>query len=169
MLDALKKKLAGVPESVALTELQANFDAFQAEANGLLVVAEAQISELNAQLQEAQAALEAANAQIEQLQAAAQVAEDAAAQAAAAEAALRVQARTDKLVAAVGTEKAPALLAAFEDMDDAKFDSVLAAMQGQIEAEAKSAMFVETGAAAEVIAPVENETLRILQERYKQN
>lgn len=57
--------------------------------------------------------------------------------------------RKSKLEAAVGTDKAPALLESLKTLDDAAFDSVVGAMSASFAAEANSAAFKEVGVAAE--------------------
>ena len=75
-------------------------------------------------------------------------------------AAKRLQARKEAIEAAVGTVKAPALMAATESLDDTQFNAVIGAMAASFDAEAKSTMFTEAGVAAEVIPEaVEKDTV----------
>lgn len=60
--------------------------------------------------------------------------------------------RKEKIVAAIGTEKSDALMAATAGLDDASFESVVGALAGSVEAEAKTTLFVEVGASAEADA-----------------
>ena len=61
----------------------------------------------------------------------------------------KLSVRKEKLVSAVGTEKADALLAVAGDMEDAAFEAVVSALQMNVETEEKSAMFKETGVTSE--------------------
>lgn len=62
--------------------------------------------------------------------------------------------RKEKVEMAIGTAKAPAVLLATENLDDASFEAIVAAFSANLEAESKSTMFTEVGVAAEA-APVE--------------
>ena len=62
----------------------------------------------------------------------------------------KLSARKEKIVLTVGTDKADALLTATENLEDAQFEAVVAAMASSFEAEAKSKLFVEAGVAAEM-------------------
>lgn len=57
--------------------------------------------------------------------------------------------RKESLEHAVGTVKAASLLATLEVLDNAKFDSVVSAMTVNLDAEASSTAFKETGVVAE--------------------
>lgn len=81
----------------------------------------------------------------------------------------RVATRQDKIVAAVGELKAPALLAATDSLDDAAFDAVVSALVGGVAAEAASPLFTEVGVTAEVDASkivVESKEMQILKKKY---
>lgn len=99
-------------------------------------------AELAAKFAEAQATLEAAEAAKAEL----------AAQAAAEE----LQRRTDAVVKAVGTDKAEAVLAATAGLPKEQFNVIVSAMATSVDAEAKTELFTEQGAAAEAKAPVAN-------------
>lgn len=126
----------------ALVTLQASFDAFKLEA-------EAQAADLTAKLTTAIEHVRSAGEQVEALQAslAAIGAEKAAMEAAAA--AAKLAARNDRILAAVGTERAPALQAAFATLEDSAFDAAVAALVTSGEIEGKSRFFREAGVAAE--------------------
>jgi hypothetical protein len=53
--------------------------------------------------------------------------------------------RKESLEMAVGTDKAPSLLASLEVLDDAAFEAVVASMSAGLDREAKTSMFVEKG------------------------
>jgi hypothetical protein len=62
----------------------------------------------------------------------------------------RLSARKEKVEMAVGTEKASALLAATESLDDAQFEAIVEAMKTTLKTEAeKNPMFQEVGMAGE--------------------
>lgn len=57
----------------------------------------------------------------------------------------KLDARKEKIVAAIGTDKADALMSATEGLDDAKFDAIVNAMALSVGVEAKTEMFNSTG------------------------
>jgi hypothetical protein len=148
-------------KSEAYTSLQVEFDQFKTEAaiaTGVLTEQlEEQVkknTELTAKIQELSAFAEAAEAEKVRLaeEAKQKLASD----------------RKEKIVAAVGTEKADALVAATEGMDEAAFNAVMSAVTVAGEKESKSAMFNEVGASADVEADkVNNESaeMRIIREK----
>jgi septal ring factor EnvC (AmiA/AmiB activator) len=171
MLDAFKKKLVGDVANEALASLQAEFDSYKADANGLLEVAEERIQELTNGVNEANATVSSLQNRVQELEAALAEATAAQAAAAASEAELRASARKEKLEAAVGTEKASSLMAVMADMDDVKFGAVLSALAGNVASEAASEMFNEVGATTEVDAnSVVSETteMKMLKAKYGQ-
>lgn len=62
----------------------------------------------------------------------------------------KLTARKEKIVAAVGTDKAEALLAATQGVDDAQFSAIVEAFDAKLVSESQSAMFTEVGADGEV-------------------
>lgn len=148
MLDALKKKLQGEVNS----ELQTKFDALQAEFEGYKATAEELLEAANAENDELKAKL----ASVEDLIAKAE-AEKEAAEKAALEA--KLNARKEKVVAAVGTDRADGLLAATESLTDEQFEAVVSSLAVSASAEAKSKMFVEQGAAVEAAADIDVDEL----------
>ena len=64
-------------------------------------------------------------------------------------AAAKLAARKEKLELAVGDVKAAALLTTLEGLDDSAFSLVVESMTVNLDAEAKSALFVEAGVTAE--------------------
>lgn len=113
-------------------------------AQASLADVQTKYAELSAQLEEAQAALAAIEAEKAEM---------------VAQAAAKVQAtRQEKLEAIMGTEKAPGVAAALENLDDATFETVLGTYAASYDAEAKSPMFSEAGVSAEV-APTEQDSV----------
>lgn len=145
----------------AVAELRAEFDSYKETAEAMVAQAEEQAASLSAQLAEANAKL---NAATEALTVAA--AEKAAAEAEAL--AQKLAARKEKVVAAIGTERADALLKVTENMDDAAFEAVVSALGVSAETEANSALFKEVGASGEADASqvVESAEMRILKQKY---
>lgn len=178
MLKALQKALgvqpkaeevAGPAVEAAVAELSATLDATRAEfdefkqtAEALLVAADAEKAELVAKLEEANAKLAAAADVLASAEADKEAAEAAAL-------AAKLNARKEKVLAAVGTERADALLQVTEEMDDAAFDAVLSAIGLGAKAEAESQMFNEVGVAAEADAAKvvdESPEMKILKKKY---
>lgn len=164
MLSRLLRGL-GAPEAStteATTVLQSEFEAFKASAS-------AEKEELATALQTALEAvsnadqvvlaltekLDAATAKIAELTASAEQA--------------RLTSRKEKIVAAVGTAKADALMAATDQLDEAQFNAVIGAMSTSLDIESKSKLFSEQGVAAEAdanqVAPVSKE-MQILAQKY---
>lgn len=157
MLDAIKKKLGMTPvteeakmkdekpqastpvvdNTAAMETLQASFDA-QAE----------QLAALTSQLAAAQAEVESARAAVAEV-------EKAKAEAIAQAKAVKMAARNEKIVAALGTEKAPGLMAATEGLDDKAFEAVVSALAGSVEVEAKTELFNEIGVDAKAEVAVD--------------
>lgn len=166
MFGRLMAKLRGTPAADVATEavaaLQADFDAFKASAALELATATANletaltaVQEADARVVEMQAALDAVAAEQEKALAAAEAA--------------KLQTRKEKIEATVGSEKADALMTATTGLDDTAFDAVLAAMTTASTNEAKSKMFTERGAAAEVDANKVVELsaeMKLLQDKY---
>jgi hypothetical protein len=130
----------------AVTKLQADFDAFKAEAETNLAKSEAALTQAIATIKEADAKVAELTAKLEAMQAekvaAAKEAEE-----------KRLAARLEKIKAAVGSEKAESLMAATSDLTDDKFEAVVGAMTGAIDAESNSSMFTEQGATGNAAPP----------------
>jgi peptidoglycan hydrolase CwlO-like protein len=115
-------------DSAALEKLQADFEAFKAEANALIAQADADNTELKKQVQ----VLQSEKSQM--------IAEATA---------KKLADRKAKVEAAIGeNEKVEKLLAATEAMEDAAFEAIVSALNTSAETEAKSEMFTEKGVAA---------------------
>lgn len=110
-----------------LSELKATF----AQVSEALATAQAEKEGVVAQLEAANAALAAIAAEKEAVEAAVKQA--------------KMDARMSKLVETVGDAKAAALMAATGEMEDAAFDAVVAALSVNMDKEANSEMFQETG------------------------
>lgn len=90
---------------------------------------------------------------------------------------LKTEARKNKIVEAVGTEKADALLAATEGLEDAAFEAVVKAMTVNLDAEAKTEAFQEVGKVAKPDAEAidsiesdknkESDEAKLLKAKYK--
>lgn len=91
--------------------------------------------ELTAKFENAQATLNASEKAKEEL--AAKAAE------------VKAATRKEKVEAAVGTDKAPALLTATESLDDEAFGAIVASLTVNLDAESKSLMFTEKGVASD--------------------
>lgn len=168
MLSRLLAKLNGgevaaVAAAPDVAALQTEFDAFKLEA-------QAEQERLVAALELATNAVAEADAKVAELQAALDAVADEQAKALAAAEAAKLDARKAAIEAAVGTEKAAALLAATNDLEDAAFDAVVSALSLATDVESKSKMFSETGATAEVDAskvPTESAEAKLLREKYE--
>jgi hypothetical protein len=131
--------------TIDTSDIRAELEAFRQEANALLANAETQIAELTTQLAATTAEKESVSQKLE-VATAALVEVERVKQAAIEEAkAAKLAARKEKVVAAIGTEKAQGLLSATEELDDAAFGAVVSALVGSVEAEAKTGLFNEVG------------------------
>lgn len=169
-LARLMKNWGGVAQAdaqpEALAALQAEFDQFK-------VSAEANITELSAALEVAVASLKEVEASRDELSEKLSAIEVQVAADAEAAAVAVMTARKDKIVAAVGTDRAGAVFAATEHLDATAFDTVLAAMTVAGTTESKSKMFTEQGASAEAdataVAAGPSKEMQILQNKYARN
>jgi chromosome segregation ATPase len=154
MLDMFKKKL-GVTVAVdtsavsaELETLRAEFEQHKGESESLLAQATEQVEILKVEKEQLTAQLAEAAAQLESLKEFAAAAEAEKARLVAEAEAARLNARKEKIVAAVGTERADALMAATEALGDEQFNAVVAALNVSAAVEAQSEMFTEVGADA---------------------
>lgn len=131
---------AAVVANEASTKVIATLTAQLATVTEQLTTLQSQLAEVSAKAEAAQAALDASEAA--QAALAAQAVEK------------RLQERTKAVEAAVGTEAAPALLAATEDLSDEKFNTIVSAMAASADKEATTDAFKEVGASAETPTPV---------------
>lgn len=139
----------------AVTELRVEFDAFKETAEGMVASLSEELTATKTALEAAQAALGAAEAKEAELVATAET--------------KRLAARKELVVAAVGTERADALLTATEGLDEAAFSAVVSALGVSATVEAASPLFTEVGVTAEadtasVVA--ESKEMSILKKKY---
>lgn len=166
----LLAKLLGKVEQVDAAQIE-NFNALAAEFVAYKDEAEGVVQAYTTQVAELTTNLEAAAAQITELQSQLDAATAEKREAAEAAAAAKVAARKEKIVAAIGEDKADALLTATAHMEDAQFDTVVAALTGAALAEAKSPLFKEVGASVEANVPQttgESAEMKILKQKYQQ-
>ncbi len=123
-------------QAAAPAENVAELAAQLATVTATLAEKEKAFAELTAKFAEAQATLEAAEAAKADL--AAKAAEK------------RLQERTEAIAKAVGNDKVDALLAATDGMADEQFNTIVSAMAASFDAEAKTELFTEQGASAQV-------------------
>lgn len=139
----------------AVAELRVEFGAYQETAESSLAALTLELSSTKAMLEAATAALGAAAAEQEALIATAE--------------AKRLAARKELVVAAVGTERADALLAATEGLDETAFSAVVSALGVSATVEAASPLFTEVGVTAEAdtaLVVAESKEMTILKKKY---
>lgn len=159
MLKSITKFFSGEKGSDEMKKTETQADMSAVEMAAQLKQAQEAFSAQAADMQAMQELMEEMSSKLEQASAALAATEAAKAALVAEAAAKRLTARKERIEAAIGTEKAPALLAATETMEDAAFEAVVSALAGSVEQEAKGKMFTETGVAAEakpvVVDPVQ--------------
>lgn len=108
---------------------------------------------VTATLAEKDAAIAELTAKFDTIQAALNASTEAQAELAKQAAATRLEARTNAIKAAIGSENAnvATLLAATEAMADEQFNTIVSAMKTSLEVEAQSPLFTEAGAAVETV------------------
>ena len=158
MLNGLKKKLGMVPATEA-KETKMVDETVQADLSAVNVTAE--LSALQASFASQSEAFAKLSKDLEAAQAALSAVEGA-------KAALEAEAKNKQLAArkqrvemAIGTEKAPTMLSATEQLDDAQFEAIVSAMAMSFETEANSQMFKETGVSAKAEAVADEESLEM--------
>jgi hypothetical protein len=176
MLDKFKKLLNVQPAQAEVVETREQAVVPQAELDNAIAEFDTVVSDLQAQLKEATTSLDAAtvalaelNSKYEAATAALAAIEAEKAEMIAQAAAAKAASRKEKVVAAIGTEKADSLLLATEGLDDAAFEAVVSALVGSVEVEAKSNLFKEVGVAAQADATKVNEEsaeMKILLAKY---
>jgi hypothetical protein len=131
----------------------------------------AQLASSTSALTELQAAFAELTTKFEAAQAALAVVENEKKELATKAAEARLVARKEKIVAAVGTSQADALMAAVGGLEDAQFNAVVSAMATSREAEAKTEAFQEVGVSGNADASklaVEKSALEAkLEEKYR--
>lgn len=167
MLDKFKKLLGAAPEAEAVVE--APVVEAQAVETALADDMQAKLAQLTVDIEVAAGALATMTANYEAAQGIinALTAEKAEAQAKADVA--KFAARKEKVVAAIGTEKADGLMLATAGLDDAAFNAVVSALAGSVAVEASSKLFSEVGVAAEADAAKvveESKEMALIKQRY---
>jgi len=81
----------------------------------------------------------------------------------------KLSARKQLVVEAIGEVKADATFEAVKDLDDAAFNTVVAALKLSLSKESNSSLFTETGVSAEADTSIVAETAeaKLLREKYK--
>lgn len=172
VLTGNKVEVIAETQEVVQEVVEAVVDQVQVELTVDTAEVQAALQEVSAQLEDLTAKFTELSGQYEQAQAALQALADEKAQMIAAAAATKLEARKAKVEAAIGTEKAPGLLAATEGLDDAAFEAVVSALAGSVSAEADTTMFQEVGVTAEVdaVQAVEagsqSKEMKLLQAKY---
>lgn len=162
LIGSFSPEAAEAVASDATMAVQAEFDAFKAttavettELSTALSAALTAVAEADGKVAEAVAKAAALEAQLAEFKTQAEAA--------------RLTARKDKLVAAVGTARADALMTATQGTDDTAFEAVISALTVSASLEGKTKLFVEQGADAQADAsktvPVESETMKIVKQR----
>lgn len=146
MIKALQRKLATLAGDAGETHKDVQMDV---KPTPEATLSAEDVLALRAALDESKAALEAANGKIVALTAIVDEAAEFKASKEKAEADAKLNARKDKVVAAVGTAQAEAIIAATASMDDTGFDAVMAALSVKAVAETSGALFKEVGVDAE--------------------
>lgn len=143
MLNALKKMVGNQEPGAEMQALTAEYNSYKETAEALMAEAEAKVAEKDAAIAALQAQLQEYAAVAAQQKAAAELAAEEAK-------AMKAKARKDKIEAAVGTDKAPALLAALEPLGDEQFEAVVSGLAASVDTEAASPLFAEQGAAGQI-------------------
>lgn len=182
MLEKLRKALGGEPTKpaetlevkldtaeiqvaieAAVNEVRVEFDAYKQSADAAMAEAADKVTALQAELAEMAGKLAAAQAALD-------AADEEAMKAAAEAAALKLAARNDRVIAALGTERAAAVMKATEGMDDAAFEAVVTALGVGAAAEAAAPLFNEVGVDAQADAGKvveESKEMKLLKAKYQ--
>lgn len=166
MLDKFKKLIGSDQEakqednlkvdSEAIAALNAELDQFKLEASQLLEASKLENEKLSADLKTTQEALIEAKGKLKEIEEAKAAAEKQALE-------TKLAIRREKIVAAIGTDKADGLMAATEGLDDAGFDAIVSALAGSVKAEANTELFKEAGVDAKAKSPVTDPVARLKQ------
>lgn len=144
MLKGMMKKLGMSPD---INEEETNMDVTEMASTELAaddaIVAE--LSALKASFAEQTEQLQAALAQVESFKEFAEMAAQAKAQAEADAKNVKLAARKATIEMNIGTDKADAMLAATENLDDDSFAAIMGVMETTAKAEAESPLFKEAG------------------------
>lgn len=148
-------KLDASDLTAELSQMRAEFEAGIATLTADFSAAQSALTEMTANFEAAQAALNALTAEKAEMAVKAEAA--------------KFTARKEKVVSAIGTEKADGLMLATQGLDDAAFDAVVSALAGSVDAEAKTGLFKEVGVAAsadttKIVA--ESAEMKIINKKY---
>lgn len=171
MIDALKRKL-GITPAPAQAETVKEEVTMDVKDDSVVAPAAAEtvdVVELQASLVSATAELADAKTKIAELTTLVEAAADFHAEQAKAALEAKLDARKAKVAAAVGSDKADALMAATASMEDGAFDAVMAAMATTQNSEAETPLFKEVGveASADPTKLASNATMDYLVSKYK--
>jgi hypothetical protein len=150
-------------ETPALVVDEANPDV------SLMGTEDSAVAKLTADFAEAVSALASMTANFEAAQAALNALTAEKAELAAKAEAAKFVARKEKVVSAIGSEKADGLMLATQGLDDAAFDAVVSALAGSVDVEASKGLFTEVGVSAtadttKIVA--ESPEMKILKQKY---
>lgn len=162
LIGSFSPEAAEAVASDATMAVQVEFDAFKTateanttELSTALTAAMSAVAEADTKVAELTAQLAALTAQMSEFKAQAVAA--------------KLTARKEKLVAAVGTARADALMDSTQGVDDVAFETVVSALTLSSSLESKTKLFVEQGADAQADASktvaVESETMKIVKQR----
>ena len=141
--------------STELSVMRAELDGIVAALTGDLASAVNALADMTINFEAAQAALNALTAEKAELAVKAEAA--------------KFTARKEKVVSAIGTEKADGLMLATQGLDDTAFDAVVSALAGSVDVEASKGLFTEVGVSAtadttKIVA--ESPEMKILKQKY---
>lgn len=168
MLDSIKKKL-GITQAVPVLESIVDTSAVQTEFSQMRTEMDAGIATLSSDLATAVDQLEKMTAAFNVAQSALNALTAEKAELAVTAAAAKFTARKEKVVLAIGTEKADGLMLATQGLDDVAFEAVVTALAGSVDVEASTELFTEVGVAAsadttKIVA--ESAEMRIIKNKY---
>jgi predicted RNase H-like HicB family nuclease len=180
MFETLKKKLLNQPEAVQAEQTTGTVEAQSTEtiaemadvavATALLETDYvAKVVEMTAAMQAGATALEAMTAKYEAAMTALTVFEADKAKMVADALEVKMNARKEQIVLAVGTSKADGLMLATENLDDTAFNAVVSALTGSVDSQEDTKLFKEVGVAAQAdpskVAEISAE-MKLLKAKY---
>lgn len=174
LFNRILKAVTGTPdvpavEATAVVEAPALVVDEVAPDLSLMGTEDTAAAKLTADLAEAVAALSAVTVSFEAAQAALNALTAEKAELAAKAEAAKFVARKEKVVSAIGTEKADGLMLATQGLDDVAFDAVVSALAGSVDVEASTNLFKEVGVSANADTTKivdESPEMKILKQKY---
>jgi hypothetical protein len=138
-----------------LSQMRTELDGVVAGLSAELATAVAALTDMTANFEAAQAALNALTAEKAEMVVKAEAA--------------KFTARKEKVVLAIGTEKADGLMLATQGLDDVAFEAVVSALAGSVDAEAETSLFKEVGVQAsadttKIVA--ESSEMKLIKQKY---